>query len=220
MSNPADPLVAFTAEQVRRLTDLSEHQLRYWDKTEFFSPSYPGEHVRRPYSRIYLFRDVVGLRTISILRNQHGIPLQELRKVGHWLKLHYTDPWSKLRFFVVGKHVYFEEPETRLRLRPGEPAQAILPIDLALIEHETRVRALQFRERRPDQIGQITRHRYVESNAWVLAGTRVPTKAVWSFHTAGHDLQRILTAYPSLTPADVTSAIRFEEQQQQRKRAA
>lgn len=221
MSNQADLLVAFTAEQVRRLTDLSEHQLRYWDKAGFFSPSYLlSEHSRRPYSRIYLFRDVVGLRAISILRNQHKIPLQELRRVGRWLKKHYPEPWSILRFFVVGKQVYFEDPETELRLRPGEPAQAILPIDLAPIANETRVRALQFRERRPDQIGQITRHRYVESNAWVLAGTRVPTKAVWSFHTAGYDLATILAAYPSLTPADVASAISFEEQRQQRKRAS
>ncbi|GEM_PF-6563509 len=95
------------------------------------------------------------------------------------------------------------------------PRRFFLPIDLALIENETRVRALQFRERRPEQIGQITRHRYVESNAWVHAGTRVPTKAVWSFHTSGHNLERILTTYPSLTPADVSSAINFEEQRQQ-----
>jgi hypothetical protein len=160
------------------------------------------------------------LRTISILRNQHKIPLQELRKVGDWLKEHFTDPWSMLRFFVIGKRVYFEDPETRLRLRPGALAQALLPINLAHIADETHRRALQFRERQPDQIGQITRHRYLESNAWVLAGTRVPTKAVWSFHTAGHDLATILAAYPSLSPAEVASAISFEEQQQRRKRAS
>ena len=28
-----EPLVAFAAQQVRELTGLSEHQLRYWDTT-------------------------------------------------------------------------------------------------------------------------------------------------------------------------------------------
>ncbi len=34
-----DPLIAFTAGQVLRLTRLSNHQLRYWDQTGFFWPN-------------------------------------------------------------------------------------------------------------------------------------------------------------------------------------
>jgi uncharacterized protein (DUF433 family) len=220
VSIQTDSLVAFTAEQVRRLTDLSERQLRYWDKTGYFSPSYVPERSQIPYSRIYLFREVVGLRTISIVRHQHALPLQEQLKVGRWLKQHDAEPWSTLRFFVVEKRVSFKDPETRLPLRPGEPANARVSIDLEPIADDIRTRALQFRERWPEQIGKITRHRDVESNSWVLAGTRVPTKAVWNFHTAGYDLETILAAYPSLTSTDVTNAIEFEEQQRQRKHAS
>lgn len=79
-------IAAFTAEHVCRLSGLSSRQLGYWDDTEFFSPTVLDGFRRRAFGRIYSFRDVVGLRTIAILRNVHRIPLQELRRVGAWLK--------------------------------------------------------------------------------------------------------------------------------------
>lgn len=205
-----DPLVALSADQVIRLTGLTERQLRYWDKTGFFTPGYEGNRPRTPYGRIYLYRDVVGLRAIAILRNEHHVPFQRLRKLGQWLKEHYDDPWSSLRFFVSGRDVLFEDPETGLRLGLG--GQVPLPIEMAAVESDTRARALRLRERQPEEIGQISQRRAVQSNAPVLAGTRVPTASVWDFHQAGHDTDTILAAYPSLTPLDVERAIEFERQ--------
>lgn len=85
-------LAAFTAEHVCRLTGLSSRQLRYWDRTDFFSPTLLDDHRRRAFGRIYSFRDVVGLGTTSILRNIHRVPLQELRRVGAWLKERHDAP--------------------------------------------------------------------------------------------------------------------------------
>ena len=98
----------FSADQVRRLTGLSEHQLRYWDNTAFFSPWRLDTGPHRPYNRIYSYRDLVGLRAVAILRNSHRIPLQELRKVGKWLSERCDTPWSSLSFL---------SPEGRLCLR-------------------------------------------------------------------------------------------------------
>jgi uncharacterized protein (DUF433 family) len=47
-------------------------------------------------------------------------------------------------------------------------------------------------------------------NAPVLAGTRVPTAAVWNLHRAGYAVGAILREYPRLKPADVEVAIAFE----------
>ena len=99
-------LVAFTAEQVSRLTGLSDHQLRYWDSTGFFRPSLADE-PKRPYGRVYSFRDVVGLRAIAIIRNKHGIPLQELRKLGAWLEAHYDQPLVRPAFLRGRKRRLF-----------------------------------------------------------------------------------------------------------------
>lgn len=101
-----DDVLAFSPEQVCRLTGLTDRQLRYWDETEFFAPAYREEVRRSPYARVYSFRDVVGLRALALLRNKHGIPLQQLRKVSKKLGQSYADPWSTLTFYIVGKRVF------------------------------------------------------------------------------------------------------------------
>ncbi|MGI5835680.1 MAG: MerR family transcriptional regulator, partial [Chloroflexota bacterium] len=113
-------LLAFSAEHVCRLTGLSMRQLRYWDDTGFFHPQYADEDRKRPHSRIYSFRDLVGLRVIARLAKEHKVPLQQLRRVGKWLSEQYEAPWSSLRFYVAGRKVYFDDPLTNARMI-GEP---------------------------------------------------------------------------------------------------
>src|SRR4051794_17358969 len=120
--------LGFTVEQTSRVTGLSIGQLRYWDKTGFFTPEASVE--RRIYARIYSFRNLVGLRTIAILRNAHKVPLQELRKVGQWLKDRHDSPWSSLRLFVAGRRVFFEDPSTGAIVATRSPNQSVLPIEL------------------------------------------------------------------------------------------
>ena len=59
---------AFSAENVSRLTGLSMSQLIDWDRIGFFRPEHASENRREAYSRIYSFQDVVGLRTLAVLR--------------------------------------------------------------------------------------------------------------------------------------------------------
>ncbi|MDB5925456.1 MAG: hypothetical protein JWN13_4392 [Betaproteobacteria bacterium] len=208
-------LVAFTAEHVCRLTGLSARQLRYWDDTEFFSPALVDGYPKRAFGRIYTFRDVVGLRTIAILRNQHRVPLQELRRVGAWLHEHHETPWSSLRFGLLGRRVVFIDPSTGVAVEPRGAGQTVLSIALEPIANEMRGAAEQLRERRPEQVGQLVRNRYVVHNAWVVSGTRIPTTAIWNFHSAGYDAVAIIGEYPRLTADDVRAAIEFEESRRQ-----
>jgi uncharacterized protein (DUF433 family) len=205
-------LAAFTAEHVCRLTGLSARQLRYWDQTEFFSPTLVEGFPRRPFGRIYSFRDVVGLRTISILRNEHRVPLQELRRVGAWLHERHEAAWSSLRFALKGRKVVFFDPDAGVAVEPRGAGQEVLPISLQPIADDMSRAADRLRERSPDQIGQVVRNRYVVHNAWVVAGTRIPTTAIWNFHEAGYSADRIVGEYPRLTHADVEAAIAFEKQ--------
>jgi uncharacterized protein (DUF433 family) len=50
----------------------------------------------------------------------------------------------------------------------------------------------------------------VLGNAWRLAGTRIPTSAIWHFHEDGADVAAIQRAYPALTGADIMAAIEHE----------
>lgn len=202
-------LLGFTTEHVCRLTGLTLRQVRYWDETGFFSPTLV-DGVRRAFSRIYSFRDIVGLRTISILRNQHRVPLQELRRIGEWLHIHYQTPWSSLRFGLAGKAVVFFDPGTGIAVEPRGGEQTVLAIALESIAAEMEKAAQSLRDRKAKEQGQIVRHRYVVHNAFTLAGTRVPTDAVWEFHQAGYSHDAIIKEFPRLTKKDVRAAIAFE----------
>lgn len=207
-------LAAFTAEHVCRLTGLSARQLSYWDKAEFFSPTLLDEYRRRAFGRIYSFRDVVGLRTIGMLRKAHGIPLQELRRVGEWLHSQHEAPWSSLRFALKGRKVVFHDPISDSVVEPRGAGREVLPIALEPIANEMRDAAARLRERQAEQLGQLSRNRYVVHNAWVIVGTRIPTSAVWNFHQAGYSTDAIIREYPRLTPADIVAAVDFEQSRQ------
>lgn len=209
-------LVAFTAEHVCRLTGLSARQVSYWDNTEFFSPTLVDGYRKRAFGRIYSFRDLVGLRAIAILRKLHRIPLQELRRVGEWLRGQHETPWSSLRFALAGRKVVFYDPVTGIAVEPRGLGQEVLDIALEPIANEMRRAAEQLRERGAEQIGHIVRNRYVVHNAWTLDGTRIPTDAIWNFHKAGYDATAILKEYPRLTSKDVDAAIEFEANRQRK----
>lgn len=209
-------IVAFATHHVRRLTGLSVRQIRYWDDTGFFSPTFVDGHRKRAFGRIYSFRDLVGLRTIAILRKQHKIPLQELRRVGEWLRKHHDAPWSSLRFAIAGTKVVFFDPATHIATEPRGEGQRVLDIALEPIASEMKQAADRLLERQPDQIGRIVRNRYVIHNAWTIAGTRIPTAAIWNFHQAEYTSAAILEEYPRLTAEDVAAAIEFERGRQRR----
>ncbi len=209
-----DDLLGFGVERTSRLTGLSVRQLRYWDETGFFTPEFADEDRRQPYSRVYSFRDVVGLRTLAQLRE--SVPLQELRKIGTWLRQQYDAPWSSLRFYVQGKTVFLDDPETRLRLASRPIGQAVFrTVEMEPIAQDVRRAVERLRLRSSDEIGKIARHRHVMSNAPVLAGTRIPTAAIWGFHEAGYGTAAILQEYPQLTAEDVEAAIISESKRRQ-----
>jgi uncharacterized protein (DUF433 family) len=206
-------ILAFTGQQVTRLTGLSQRVLRYWEQTGVYWASYIDDRPRVPFRRIYSFRDVVSLRTLAMLRKEHRVKLDDLRQAGAFLRETYperSDPWAELRFGVVNRRVVFRDPTTGLWRTPMWAGQTVLPIDVEGIARATEQEAARFAARRPVDIGKIVRNRYVLGNAWHLAGTRIPTQAIWHFHEDGADIGAIRRAYPDLTDADIEAAIDHE----------
>lgn len=196
---------AFSVDHVVDLTGLSKGQIAYWDKTGFFRPNYGFENRRSPYSRIYSFRDVVGLRTLAILRNEHRISLQQLRRVAENLSHLKGDLWSRTKLYVLNKQVHFKEPETG-KVRGAVDGQYTM-IELVRIADDVAEKVKKLRKRSPEQIGKAERHRFVARNAWVIAGTRIPVKAIQNFHAAGYTIAQILKEYPTLKREDVKAAL-------------
>jgi uncharacterized protein (DUF433 family) len=70
----------------------------------------------------------------------------------------------------------------------------------------------KMRRRDPEKIGRVERSRYVNHNAWVVGGTRIPTAAIKRFKDAGYTTQQIIDEYPDLTEVDIRAALRHEGQ--------
>lgn len=204
----------FTEDQVRRLTGLSKTQLRYWDQTGFFAPDTRTENAG-PFRRLYSFHDLVGLRTVALLRKVHRVPLQELRRVGEALsssKGHWTDKV----FWVAARRVFFDHPDTGAMEGTRPRGQTVIRVAMDQVESDVRDAIARLRTRESPQVGQVTRNRNVAQNSWVVAGTRVPTAAIFEFARAGSSIDEIQREYPQLAREDITEAIRWEEQRRKK----
>ena len=199
-------IAAFSEEQVERLTSLSKTRLRYWDKSDFFKPSYAGADPRLPYSRFYSFRDVVALRTLELLRVQNNVPLQQLRKVAEKLAHLKDGLWTKTILYVVNRKVVMVNPETQL---PEEvvSGQYLLGIPLKQVMSDTRTDIGRMQKRSDSQVGQIIRQRSIAHNSWVVSGTRIPITSVLRLHEDGYTVEQIIGEYPDLTPADIQACL-------------
>ncbi len=103
---------AFSEDHVSRLTGLSKGQLRAWDRSDFFVPHYAYENRRVAYSRVYSFRDVVGLRMIAVLLTEYRVPLREVRRVAVELIRRGYDHWADMKLYVVKRQIHFQKPNT------------------------------------------------------------------------------------------------------------
>jgi uncharacterized protein (DUF433 family) len=209
MADPDSSVVisAFTEDQASRLTGISLGQLRYWDRTKFFQPSLAYKDRRVPYSRIYSFRDIVCLKIVNELRNEVRVSLPHLRDVKDKLRHLGEDLWSKITLYVLNKRVVFFNPETDRR-EDVVTGQGVLQIPLKIVsgEMEDAVRVMWRRDE--SSIGKIERHRNIASNQEVIAGTRIPVRAIKAFAEAGYSVDAIQKEYPTLTEQDITAAIK------------
>lgn len=208
--NRENPIIhAFSEEHVVRLTGLTRGQLRAWDKRGFFKPEYAYENRKAPYSRVYSFEDIVGLRTIAVLIKNYRISHSELRRVATELEERGYKKWSAIKLYIVKKQVHFRQPNSSNVEGVWDGQYAMLPVIDVIEDVEQRIH--QLRQRDKDKVGQIDRRKFVVRNASVISGTRIPTAAIKRFKEAGYSVEAIIDEYPSLTPEDVHAALFHEE---------
>ena len=83
-------------------------------------------------------------------------------------------------------------------------------VPLRSIIADVSAKSSTLRDRSKQQIGRIERHRYIAHNAWVVAGTRIPTAAIRRYSEAGYSTDRIIKEYPTLTSQDIQAALKHE----------
>ncbi len=193
-------LLSVPRNTAARLAKVSLRRLDYWASTGLIGPSVdrtlqPGSRVR-----LYNFRELFAVMVAAELR-ERGVSLQHVRQiVEHLLARGYDQPLTQLRFATVGKQVYFQHAngEWEGGIRPD---QLVLHqvLDLALI----RKKIADGLERRLDEFGRVERRRGTLGGKPVFAGTRIPVDTVRRYLAAGHSIDEVLEAYPSLGTADV-----------------
>ncbi|MBA8900066.1 DUF433 domain-containing protein [Phyllobacterium sp. P30BS-XVII] len=199
-------IAAFTEKQVERLTGVSVHRLRYWDRTSFFTPSFAQMDRSAPFSRIYSFIDVAALRVLSALIKEYKVPLQHLRKVSQKLGKMDSASWARTTLYVLNKKVIFIDPADGKQREVVSGQYTIgIPLQKILADANKDVQALSQRDE--NRVGKIEKHRNVSHNVSVVAGTRIPVRSIKNFAEDGYSIEQILEEYPTLTAADIEAAL-------------
>ena len=197
---------AFTEDQVASLTGITTTQLRYWDRTKFFVPALADDSRRRPYSRIYSFRDLVCLKVLNVLRNEVRASLPHLREVKEKLAHLGDDMWAKTTLYVLNRKVIFDNPETQQK-EEIVSGQGILQIPLKVVQGDMEKAVKNLWRRDEATFGKIHQKRGVAGNNPVIAGTRIRVSAIKAFQDAGYTIDQIREQYPTLTEADIKAAL-------------
>jgi uncharacterized protein (DUF433 family) len=199
---------AFSEEQAERLSGVTRAQLRRWDRTDFFKPSFPGSGSRA-FNRIYSFRDIVSLRVLNQLRNIYNVTMPELRKAAAGMSHLGDDLWAKSSLWVHRGKVVYQEPDTEHRYE-ASTAQKVLELPLRVAISDTQHAVAALNERGTDEIGKIIRTKYVNNKVAVLAGTRIPVSAIKGYVEAGYSVEHILREFPDLSAKDVEAALAYK----------
>lgn len=208
-SNPAldigSVVAAFSEDQASALTRLSIGRLRYWAKTGFFAPSYSAS-TPGPFGKFYSFKDVVGLRTLEMLRVRNGVALQHLRKVAEKLAHLKDELWTKTKLRVRDRKVVFDEPQSG-RPREVVSGQFVEEYQLGSIIAHTDGEIAEMKARAKDEVGKIVSAPGVQRGAPVIAGTRVPVASIRRLSEDGFSDAQIIAEFPRLTKRDVRAAL-------------
>jgi uncharacterized protein (DUF433 family) len=203
--NRPDDFAAYaTLEEASRVTELSEQQIRTWHAANVLTPLLVREGSRRARVRLFDFVDLVSLRILAQLRG--NVPSEELRKVQVTLRERPQAEWARLRFAIDNRKLTILDQAERDTFGDSDPKW----IDVRRVASDLRREIERTRSRGPAVVGKIVRDPAVMGGAWVVAGTRIPTEAIWSFHEAGYGTEAIIEQYPRLVSEDVIASIAHE----------
>ncbi|WP_346893534.1 DUF433 domain-containing protein [uncultured Roseibium sp.] len=202
-------IAALTEDHIVRITGLSRGQLRAWDRRGFFVPRYAYDDRSSAYSRIYSFRDAVGLRTLAKLRQSYRIGIIRLQRLAEEMEKDGIVHWADARIWVVKGEPHYFRPGLN-EVKGAETGQlAMLPIIDVIDEVTAKVEELKKRD--TDSVGKVERQKFVVRNSWVISGTRIPTATISRYVNAGFSKAQILEEYPTLTLEDIDAALEHEK---------
>lgn len=200
-------LEAFSIDHAEQVTQLSRTRLIRWDRLGFFSPEYLDEEDRgNPYSRIYSYEDLVGLRMLRSLILDYHVPVSEIRAAYPAMTAQWTKPWSEIEIGVLKRKIVTDLKGEPRNITDGQLALKCVPLP-SIADHVLR-ETEKLRTRKLEDVGHFEHHKFVARNASVFKGTRIPLSIVAEFIEEGFSDDAIVAEYPALTVKDVKAARR------------
>jgi uncharacterized protein (DUF433 family) len=198
---------AFTQDAVSRIVGLSRRQLDYWDHTGVISPSI-APFEGRGLQPLYSFRDLIKLKVGAEMRRRHIRPSRIKRTIEKLEERGFDDPFVSVRFLVEpdGSEVLYVDPSVKAPMSARDVDQLAEPINLPLRDIRSGLEA-SITEHLKRPTGQIRSFRNLQGSAPVVEGTRIPVEKISALAEDGWDTDRIVAAFPDLTPEDVTAAL-------------
>jgi tetratricopeptide (TPR) repeat protein len=173
---------AYSREEVRRLLDVSERQLRSWERQKFVSAS--GS---------FTFSDMLALRTLIGLR-QSKIPATQIRKALDALRARLRDvhnPLTELKIYSRGKKIHVQFAGQQMEPLSG---QLLLDFDEAEIS-----KLLSFPGHAARGNPGAHKHKLrLEAEQWFEKGLEL--------EQTGAPMEEIIEAYRNAAEIDPTSA--------------
>jgi len=174
------PKQGYSREAVRRLLDVSERQIRSWEKQSFIAPL-----------ESYTFSDLLAIRTLLGLR-KNKIPAAQIRRALAALRERLSDvenPLTELKVYAEGRKIRVQFEGTRMESVSG---QLLLDFDQAEIE-----KLLSFPGKsKTDKAG--ARKNRLDAELWFEKGLEL--------EQSGAPMAEIVNAYERAVELDPASA--------------
>lgn len=206
-------LLAYEPKHVSRLTGIPAGTLKAWADDGLYVPQSVLVDNRGGQWHVYSFDELVEIHALWWLHTRGQVAIETLRLVSAAMRDTSAARWSQLCVGPAGVRIKTSTPGGQLVIAEiassGGEAEACVARDDLVREAERQ--SARLLERTPDQLGRIEPLGGEPGRRPVLAGTRIPTVAVWEFHEAGYTTAGIIEQYPRLTEDDVAIAIAFEQ---------
>lgn len=203
-------IAALTEDHITRITGISKGQLRAWDRRGFFVPKYAYDDRGVAYSRIYSFKDAVGLKTLATVRSRHHIGIARLEKLAEEMEKDGIHHWAEAKVWVINGELSYLRPGLKKEVM-GVDTKQLAMLDIIEVIEEVTAKIEELKKRKLEAYGQVERQKFVARNSWVIAGTRIPTAAIRRYADAGFTNKQIMEEYPTLTMEDVQAALDHEK---------
>ncbi len=213
---------AYTSEQAMRVTGVSVAALRRWDAESILLPEFDLVGSRGERHTLYSFQDLLAMQALAWLQSVPGSLLVPTTDIGKILKTQVQMHEEYLGLQRAGDVLVLAGPAGNIDML-ALVGDVIIPDDMQhfdILARDTERRSAALNNRSPDQIGRIEPLAGERGRRPVLAGTRIPTIAIWEFHEAGFSVPEILEQYPRLATVDVESAITYEADRRDARRVS